>query len=53
MKKKKNDLSIFQKVEKNRILNKCSVCNHSDHLFSIVIVTLVTIVMVKIKTVVL
>ena len=34
-KKGRYDLFIFQKTEKNRTLNIHSICNYSNHLFSV------------------
>ena len=35
MKKRRYDLFIFQKIEKNRALKIRRICNCSDHLFSV------------------
>ena len=35
IKKRRYNLFIFQKTEKNRILNIHSICNCSEHLFSV------------------
>ena len=35
IKKQRYNLFIFQKTEKHRILNIHSICNYSDHLFSV------------------